>query len=52
MKLLTIYRSVDNCDKGSPALKAYVVHMKSQKVWLCSNTDLLYSLFNTASFSQ
>jgi len=30
-KLLTIYRSVDDCAKGSPALKAYVVHVISQK---------------------
>jgi len=31
MKLLTIYGSVDDCEKGAPASKAYVVHMKSQK---------------------
>jgi len=31
MKLLTIYGSIDGLEEGGPALKAYVVHMKSPK---------------------
>jgi len=32
MKLFATYGSVDNCAKGVPALKACVVHMKSQSL--------------------
>jgi len=31
MKLLTIYGSVDDFEKGTPAFKAYVVDIKSQR---------------------
>jgi len=44
VKLLTIYGSVDDCEKGAPALKTYEI----SKVELCSNIDLFYSLFVTA----
>jgi len=32
MKLLTIYRSVDDCEKGPHSFKSIVVHIKSQKL--------------------
>jgi len=31
MKLLAEYHCVEDCEKGAPALKAYVAHVKSQK---------------------